>query len=423
MRGPRTSRQWLVAALVTGLLWAVAAVAEMNGGKVPDGPGPQEIGVALVLFACFPIAAYHPIGGMVLSVLVVPYVAVVGLPGVGGAQLIAELILVAHAGFRGPPRRTAVASVVAVVVPAIALVAIGETSWEFVFFGVLVAFAWALGTLLRREQIRSRQLAELAAELAAEREARARAAVDEERARISRELHDAVAHTVSVMTMQAGVLRRRLSDRPVERDALAQVEQLGRRSVDEIRRVVGLLRPDDTDGLGPPPSLRRLDDLVAQVRGAGLDVDLTVTGDPAELPTSLDMSAYRVTQEALTNVLRHAAATKATVAVAYRKDEVELTVTDNGRGAAAPKGTTGGHGLVGMRERVGLFGGRLRTGPRDGGGYQVTAVFPLPAGASGKPPGATPGKPPGGAPGEPLGGASSTVSGGASSEPHDGAGR
>src|SRR6185312_1214122 len=149
-------------------------------------------------------------------------------------------------------------------------------------------FGWSLGTLLRREQERSARLTRLTEELAAARAAATRAAIGAERARISRELHDAVAHTVSVMTMQAGVVRRRLSDRPVERDALVQVEELGRRSVAEIRRVVGLLRPDDSDGLGPPPSLRRLDDLVAQVRAAGLDVRLTVAGEPGELPAGLD---------------------------------------------------------------------------------------------------------------------------------------
>ncbi|MBG0565822.1 sensor histidine kinase [Actinoplanes aureus] len=378
MRGPRSRRQWLVAGLLAGVLWAVVAVAEMTGGKVPEGPDPGEISAALVLFACFPLAAFLPITAMVLSVLVVPYALVTDLPGVGGSQLIAQLVLVAHAAFRAPARRTVPAAVLAVVVPATALHVSGETSWEFVFFAVLGLFGWSVGALLRREQIRSAQLAELAAQLATEREARARTAVDEERARISRELHDAVAHTVSVMTMQAGVLRRRLADRPVERDALGQVEELGRRSVQEIRRVVGLLRPDDSDGLGPAPSLRRLDDLLDHVRAAGLEVDLTVTGEPAELPAALDMSAYRVTQEALTNVLRHAEASRATVEVAYRKNEVALTVTDDGRGTtAAAAGAGGGHGLVGMRERVGLFGGRLRTGPRDEGGYQVSASFPL----------------------------------------------
>jgi signal transduction histidine kinase len=376
VRVPRTRREWLTAGIVAGLIWSVVAVAEMISAKVPGGPGAQEIGVALVLFACFPLAAVHPVAGMMLSVLTTPYIAVVGLPGTGGAHLIAELVLVAHAGFRGPPRRALAGAVAAAVIPATSLVVVGETSWEFVFFAVLVAFGWGIGALLRREQTRSQQLTELAAELAAEREARARAAVSEERARISRELHDAVAHTVSVMTMQAGVLRRRLGDRPVERDALAQVEELGRRSVAEIRRVVGLLRPDDTDGLGPPPSLRRIDDLIGQVRSAGPAVELTVTGTPTDLPPSLDTSAYRVLQEALTNVLKHAQARTATVTLAWTPGSVALRVCDDGRG---PVPGPAGHGLLGMRERVTMFGGTLSTGPGPTCGYQVLAEFPVPA--------------------------------------------
>ncbi|MBM2615630.1 sensor histidine kinase [Actinoplanes sp. LDG1-06] len=374
MRAPRSRRQWAVAGVVAGLVWAAVAVAEMTGSKVPDGPGRGEISAALVLFLCFPLAAWFPITAMVLSVLVTPYIVLLDLPGVGGSQLIAQLVLVAHAAFRRPARLTVPAAVAAFVLPSTTLFLAGETSWEFVFFAVLEAFGWGVGALLRREQQRSAQLARLAAELAAEREARERAAVDEERARISRELHDAVAHTVSVMTMQAGVLRRRLSDRPVERDALAQVEELGRRSVEEIRRVVGLLRPDDADGLGPAPSLRRLDDLLAHVRAAGLEVDLRVEGEPGELPAALDMSAYRVVQEALTNVLRHAEASRATVVVTYGERELTLIVTDDGRGVSGK--TVGGHGLVGMRERVGLFGGRLHTGPGEEGGYRVRATFP-----------------------------------------------
>jgi len=377
VRGPRSRREWLVAAVAAGLVWAAVAAAELTGVKAVGGASAHEIGVALVLFACFPLAAFLPITAMAVSVLVTPYIAITGSPAVGGSQLIAELVLVAHAAYRSPPRRSLVGAVGAAVVPALSLLLVGESSWEFVFFAVLVAFGWALGYLLRREQRRSGELAALAAQLAAEREANALAAVDAERARISRELHDAVAHTVSVMTLQAGVLRRRLSDRPVERDALAQVEELGRRSVEEIRRVVGILRPGDDDRLAPPPSLRRLDDLVEHVRSAGLAVDLAVDGDPVELPAGLDMSAYRIAQEALSNVLRHAAASRADVRVAYRANEVALTVTDDGTGSAARPPRPGGHGLVGMRERVAMFGGSLRAGDRDGGGFEVAATFPL----------------------------------------------
>ncbi|MBE1564955.1 sensor histidine kinase [Nonomuraea africana] len=378
MGAPWNRRRRLLAGAVGGALFGVLALAEAYGDPRGDDGRAAVVGLRLVLSLCFPLAARYPITAMSVAMLSFPYAMLIGAKGVGGAQLIAELVLVAHAAYRAEPRRSLAASVCAAVVPAVALVWGGEGLWEFVFFGTLVSAAWSLGALLRREQSRSRQLAALAAELAAEREARARAAVAEERARISRELHDAVAHTVSVMTMQAGVVRRRLADRPVERDALVQVEQLGRRSVTELRRVVGLLRPDDADGLAPPPSLRRVDDLVMEVRSAGLQVTSTVSGTPTLLPLGVDMSAYRIVQEALTNVLRHAVAAVATVTVAYEPDSVSVRVLDDGRGAAAPgPGPDGGHGLVGMRERVGMFGGELRAGPCAEGGFEVYARFPL----------------------------------------------
>ncbi|MGW5265778.1 sensor histidine kinase [Microbispora sp. NPDC004025] len=391
MRAPQGRGQWLVLGVGAALLFAVVAAVEMAADPGRGGTNVRDIALAAAVAVCFPVAALYPVTGMTIAMLSFPLALAAGAEGLGGAQLIAELVLVAHAGYRSTVRRGLTAAAAAALVPAAALTVFGESPWEFLFFGALVSCAWGLGALLRREQTRSAQLAALADALAAEREARARAAVDEERARISRELHDAVAHTLSVMTMQAGVLRRRLADRPVERDALAQVEELGRRSVEEIRRVVGLLRPDAADGLGPPPSLRRIEDLVAQVRSAGLDISLAVTGEPVSLPAGLDMSAYRVAQEALTNVLRHAGADRAAIEVAYRPGEVALRVTDDGRGApaasaasaaspGAPATRAGGHGLVGMRERVGMFGGTLRTGPREAGGYEVYATFPVPSG-------------------------------------------
>jgi signal transduction histidine kinase len=245
VKAPAGRRRRLLTGAVAGVLFAVLALVEVYGDPRADDTRPAAVGLSGVLSLCFPLAVWYPITAMTVAMLSFPYAMVTGAEGVGGAQLIAELVLVAHAAYRGEPRRSLIASFFAATVPAVALVWGGEGLWEFVFFGALVGAAWSLGALLRREKSRSRQLAALAAELAVEREARARAAVNEERARISRELHDAVAHTVSVMTMQAGVVRRRLADRPVERDALEQVEQLGRRSVTELRRVVGLLRPED----------------------------------------------------------------------------------------------------------------------------------------------------------------------------------
>jgi signal transduction histidine kinase len=201
--------------------------------------------------------------------------------------------------------------------------------------------------------------------------------VVEERARIARELHDVVAHSVSVMTVQTGAVRRLLTpDQERERETLLAVERTGREALNEMRRLLGMLRAtDEAEGLAPQPSLRQLDTLVEQVREAGLPVELKVEGAPVDLPPGLDLSAYRIVQEALTNALKHAGPARATVAVRYGPDELELEIADDGRGAANGTGTGGG--LVGMRERAALVGGRLEAGPRNGGGYAVRARLPL----------------------------------------------
>lgn len=181
------------------------------------------------------------------------------------------------------------------------------------------------------------------------------------------------------MTLQAGVVRHRLPAGSAENTALESVEELGRRSVDELRRVVGLLREDSSDAPGtePAPSLERIDELAAQVRAAGTPVDVRVHGAPDGLPDELDRSAYRIVQEALSNTVRHAGAATATVTVEHVPGELRLTVVDDGPPGVAPDGGPGGHGLVGMRERVEMFGGELCTGPEPGGGFAVRARFPL----------------------------------------------
>jgi signal transduction histidine kinase len=276
--------------------------------------------------------------------------------------------------------------------------AVGGTVWDTIFFPAIFVPAWWLGTLVRREQVRSAQLAELAAALDAQREATAHAAVVEERARIAREVHDAVAHSVSVMTLQIGGLRRQLdavlADRPAEREVMLGLERLGRQSVDELRTLVGILRDDSAaeDGTptAPEPSLARVADLVADVRAAGLPVELEVRrgdGAPDVLPPSVDVSAYRIVQEALTNVLRHAPGSATRVEVEHGPSAVTVVVEDDGAGARTrpdgdrtvqgmPRQRMGGNGLVGMRERVAVHGGSLEAGPA-GTGFRVRASFPL----------------------------------------------
>jgi signal transduction histidine kinase len=212
---------------------------------------------------------------------------------------------------------------------------------------------------------------------AREAEARAESAVADERARLARELHDIVGHSVSVMTVQASAVRRLLRPEQVrEREALLTVEETGRQALAEMRRLVGVLRrPEDAPALAPQPGLEHVGRLVEQARDAGLPTDLTIEGEPFELAPSSDLTAYRLVQEGLTNALKHADATRAEVLVRYGGNHVEVFVRDDGRGAGKSDG--GGHGLVGMRERVLVSGGELEAGPRTGGGFELRARLPV----------------------------------------------
>lgn len=233
--------------------------------------------------------------------------------------------------------------------------------------------------LLQRRTKLAREFEERAARAEHEREERTRAAIAEERRRIARELHDVIAHTVSVMTVQAGAARLLLDEEP-ERAAgpLRSVEETGRQALAEIRRLFGVLREDsDEIAFEPQPGMANLDALVEHTRRAGLPVELAVRGQPRALPPGVDLAAYRVVQEALTNTLRHAGPTSAQVAVRYDGDSLDLQILDGGRGSRSDNGT--GQGLIGMRERVGLYGGELEAGPRAEGGFAVHARLPVEA--------------------------------------------
>jgi signal transduction histidine kinase len=210
-----------------------------------------------------------------------------------------------------------------------------------------------------------------------ERDLAAREAVVEERARIARELHDVIAHDVSLMVVQAGAERRVIDTEATStREVLQTIEQIGRGALTEMRRLVGMLRGDEGDALAPQPSLADLPRLVAQVCEAGLPVELDVQGELRELPLGIELSAYRIVQEALTNALKHAGDARAVVRVRYGADQLELEVADDGVGAPAPV-AGGGHGLVGMRERVALYGGKLHAGRGGERGFSVRVVLPI----------------------------------------------
>jgi signal transduction histidine kinase len=242
---------------------------------------------------------------------------------------------------------------------------------DVIVLGPLMAGVYGAGRLMQsREQ--------LAVALQEERAQAERYAVAEERARIARELHDVVGHSIAVMTVQAGAERLALGEaRPETSRVLSQIELTGRQTLQEMRRMLGLLRSDDTVDFTPQPGLAQVDALAERMGRSGLAVDVQVDGEPGEVSPGVDVSAYRIIQEALTNVLKHADATRATVRVAHGDEGIEIAVTDDGTGRAAANDSTGsGHGLTGMRERVGLYGGSLEAGPTPGGGWGVVARLP-----------------------------------------------
>jgi signal transduction histidine kinase len=248
---------------------------------------------------------------------------------------------------------------------------------------LFIAAAWLLGHFVGVRRIYVLQLEERTAELEQAREELARRAVTEERLRLARELHDVVAHAMSVIAVQSGVGAHVADTQPEEAaKALVTIEATSRTALTELRRLLGVLRQDSEPqgDLTPVPGLADLEVLLAEVAKAGLAVKLQVNGTRPQVPAGVDQSAYRIVQEALTNVVKHAGPARAQVTIRYRDQDVMVEVTDDGRGVGAPAGdgrAGSGHGLIGMRERVAAFGGDLEVGPRPGGGFRVAARLPL----------------------------------------------
>jgi signal transduction histidine kinase len=249
-----------------------------------------------------------------------------------------------------------------------------STVGDYFFSALVLGTAWSFGLAMRSRRRHAIQLEDRATILEHERDEKARVAVADERARIARELHDVVAHSVGTIVVQAGAERLALGDEAERtRDALLTIESTGRQALAEMRRLLGMLRRDDADlALAPQPSLAHVEGLIENLRETGLSVELAVDGEPVPLPPGVDLSAYRIVQEALTNALKHAGAAHVAVVIRYVDEYIELEVVDDGGGPALA-GATAGHGIVGMRERVALYGGVLETGARDSGGYAVRA--------------------------------------------------
>jgi signal transduction histidine kinase len=375
------SHWWSVIAAVT---IALAVVAEMVWSN-RDG-----LGAALLLAGCVGIAfcrwysyaAFASLVVLVLSIVIAPESTYIGEAG--------GLWMVFLAGMFGSmcERRERIGGLVLLLAGVAVLIlrvpeeairkeGAGGVGQNIASNFILAIIVWSVAWLISSRVRTTRALRARAAHLEAERDALAAQAVAEERARIARELHDVVAHSVSVMTVQAGGVRRLLTEGQTrERDALAAIEETGRRALTEMRRMVSVMRSDhDAAALEPQPGIATLPRLVDEVREAGLPVTLNMTGQDRGIPTGLDLSVYRIVQEGLTNVMKHAGPAHAWVNVTVGSEAVELLVEDDGSGAHRANG--GGHGLIGMRERVAVYGGELQAGARPGGGFRVQARLPI----------------------------------------------
>jgi signal transduction histidine kinase len=306
----------------------------------------------------------------------------------------AMLVIVYTVAAKGERWASRLALIGGLCAPAVAQLRWNEdyaTNWQrvvaTVFATIPFALAWVLGDSLRIRRAYYAELEERAARLEREREAQSRMAVAAERARIARELHDVVAHNMSVMVVQADGAAYVLDAAPDQaRQALETISGTGRQALAEMRRLLGVLRTGEPSECGeylPQPDVGQLDDLIDQVRGAGLPVDFTVLGTPHPLSSGVALTAYRIVQEALTNTRKHGGPDAgATVRLTYGDARLDLLVEDDGHGARRELCEEGGqdglgHGLIGMRERVGMVGGSLDAGPRPGGGFRVSAVLPL----------------------------------------------
>ncbi|WP_203416608.1 sensor histidine kinase [Jiangella ureilytica] len=386
---------WLLDASLTIVLAATAVVAlfvytDPSGIEYADA---DALGIALVLFITVPLIVRRrrPVAvGLVTAAGLAAFTAVdYAMPTAAAVALIA---VYTAANYAGLAVSLLVAGAQMAASAAYAVVSVDrhpdltmDLGANIIISCLLILGAWGIGRAVRSRRLYTAELEDRARRLERAHDVEVRAAIAEERSRIARELHDVVAHHVSVMTVQAAGARRSLR-RDVDRtaDALQAIEDIGRSALQEMRRVVGVLRTPDGDDRGaqpatlaPQPGLGDLALLAEQMRDAGLPVDVRVEGEPGAVPVGVDLAAFRVIQEALTNTIKHAGPSAATVHVRYLPSEVHVEVSDDGHGvAAALEGRRPGHGLLGMRERVALYGGTLAAGPRRGGGYEVRAKIP-----------------------------------------------
>ncbi|HEX4719896.1 MAG TPA: sensor histidine kinase [Thermoleophilaceae bacterium] len=367
--------------IVLALVLTAGVELELAGHHLLETPAQAVAAACMTL----PLAVRFRWPLPTLIAVCAAWVALTALGVTSGEPILPEvaLLLALYAvGSRTQRWRFWAGGAVATAGLATQLVIRDDVGFDLVLAIALPAAGLLVGRALGVLTFETDVLAERASQLELERDARIQEAIADERSRMARELHDVIGHSISVMGVQAGAVRRSLGEEHGrERDALLAIEGTGRQAVAEMRRLIGLLRTE-VDGFdGPSPTLRQVERLVAEMRVTGLAIDLRMSGDSHGLSPGVDLAGYRIVQEALTNVLKHAPGSHVDVDIRRDQHELAIDVVDDGRGAApaSPADAHVGHGVVGMRERAALYRGTLEAGPRPGGGYSVSARIPLEA--------------------------------------------
>jgi signal transduction histidine kinase len=371
----------LLVLLVTALALSMLLYRAFQGPELPASSvrfdAANAAAVLLMLAGIGSLVWRRPAA---LPLLVISGAASIVLVILGSASLLLPfaplMALYAVAANYSPSVSGSAAGVLAIGSFFLSLANPGPFDDDFIDYLLSVGTAWLLGYGVRLNRARTSLLDDQARQLSREQSAKTRAAVEQEKTRIARELHDIVAHHVVVMVAQAGAAKRVLdADCDRARRALDSIETLGREALTEMRRLLGVLWTDDGESKAPQPGLEQLSALVAQIKRAGLPVQLTIRGAPRPLPAGVELNAYRIVQEALTNTLKHAGPTRAEVEITYDQDSLQLCISDEGRGTT--KDVTPGHGVVSMGQRAMLLGGEITVGPRSARGFQVKAVLPV----------------------------------------------
>ena len=385
MAGRRSS--WVfdsVVAVITAAVVLFGSIAEANAKVHPAPPRPGIAGYLLVVIASLVLVGRRRAPVVCWAISITAVLIYTGLGYVDGASLVAVMIALYTVVVTGDRRRSLIIgaiTVVALMTVNMAFEPFGVTGGPVVVIPFLVASTFFLGLAVASRRAYVAGVEERAVLAERNREEEARRRVGDERLRIARELHDVVAHSIAMINVQAGVAAHVIDDRPEQaKDALVAIKGASKEALRELRGLLEVLRQvDEAESIEPAPGLGQLDVLVTTTSHAGLATTVSTVGDPRPLPPLVDLAAYRIVQESLTNALRYAGPATTEVSFNYGSDRLIIQIDDNGRGVTpdSSTGNSSGHGITGMRERAAAVGGTLEAGPRHGGGFRVRASLPV----------------------------------------------